>query len=313
MFGSLLKAKSATPKSPAPASEPTASARPTRLTIAIHLANAPLTLTCGTRPDVVAEGHAALTQEADKIVIRERKNARESRPGCRVEVPRGAFVEVVSEFGGLTVFNFHGTLRARLKYGNAGVNHSDGQIRVVSGTGSVELESMRGTLDVLTSSGNITARQIDAEVQAVSDSGRILLEQVNGPLVARSTNGSITVRELRATARLTARTGAISVLGAERQLTVRTQSGDIMVEASIVDHTTLESHKGSIELRLGRHTDARIEAFARQGVVRAERLTLAAGSGRRTAKSVLGEGRARLRAETGVGVIELSGPRSVVL
>jgi DUF4097 and DUF4098 domain-containing protein YvlB len=280
--------------------------------IDVRLVGAQLELTSGTRTDVLAEGAANVAHESDKIVITEKPTQREPHPTCRVEVPRGAVVEVASEFGNVAVFNFHGTLRARLQHGATQLNHLDGRFRIVSGNGPVVLEHMRGGIDILTSRGNITASQIDGDLQAVSDSGNIELEDIGGPLVARTTTGGITARELNGTARLSTRTGAIVVTGASRQLTVRTQSGDITLDASIVDHTTLESHKGSVEVRLGRSTDARIEASARQGVVRTERLSLLAGSGRRTVRSSMGDGRARLKVETGMGLIEITGPRPAV-
>jgi DUF4097 and DUF4098 domain-containing protein YvlB len=109
-------------------------------------------------------------------------------------------------------------------------------------------------------------------------------------------------------ARFSTRTGAVRVSSAYRQLTIRTQSGDISLSGSIIDHTTIETSRGSVEVRLGPKTDARIEASARQGVVRSERIALAPGSGRRKVRSLVGNGRARLRLETGMGVVEIAGP-----
>jgi DUF4097 and DUF4098 domain-containing protein YvlB len=315
VFGSLLKSKPtrAANGTPSRAASPSTSTS-TRLTVDIRLVGAQLALTCGPRTDVQVDG-ANVEHESDKLVITEQptKNDRDPRPICRVEVPRGAIVEIASEFGGVAVFNFHGTLRARLQHGNAHFNHLDGRFRVVSGYGSIVLEHVRGAFDVITGSGNISAQHVDADLQLVSDAGSIELEDIDGPLVARSTTGGVTARDLNGLARLSTRTGAIAVTGASRQLTVRTQNGDIAVDTSVVDHTTLESQKGSIEVRLGRATDARIDASARQGVVRTERLTLSTGSGRRAVRSTLGEGRARLQVATGMGLIEISGPRPVVV
>jgi hypothetical protein len=75
-----------------------------------------------------------------------------------------------------------------------------------------------------------------------------------------------------------------------------------------VDHTTLETEKGRLDIHLGRATDARIDASARQGVVRTQRIALFGGSGRRVARASLGKGQARLNVSTGMGVIDISGP-----
>jgi hypothetical protein len=75
-----------------------------------------------------------------------------------------------------------------------------------------------------------------------------------------------------------------------------------------VAHTTVETHKGSLYLKLGAYTNAQIEARVGQGMVRAERLNPLPGSSRRTLRSTLGQGQARLRLTSGLGVINVAGP-----
>src|SRR5207248_11361745 len=107
---------------------------------------------------------------------------------------------------------------------------------------------------------------------------------------------------------ISTRTGAIRVSAPRGPLTLRTQSGDITLEGGIDHHTTVESFKGRLDVRLGKSSDTRIEASARQGVVRTQRIIREAGSGRRSVRSVIGSGTARLRLDTGMGVVEIAGP-----
>jgi DUF4097 and DUF4098 domain-containing protein YvlB len=258
--------------------------------------------------DIRAEGRVTLTDGPDGMVITEQLPADELEPMCRLDVPTGTVVDARIEAGSLRVFNFEGTLRARMGKGTAKIDHADGRFRVVTDSGSVTFEQVRGGLDVLTTSGNVTAREIEGEVQAVSESGSLEFETINGPIVARATTGGIEASELKGMARLSTRTGAIRVSDAYRQLTVRTHTGDVSLHGSIVDHTTVETSRGRVEVRLGPATDARIEAAARQGVVRSERIALAPGSGRRKVRGTVGNGRARLKLETGMGVVEITGP-----
>lgn len=274
----------------------------------ISLVRARLVLTSSPRSEIELEGPATLSQGPQGKTIRERVPTNEVDPMCRVTVPTGSTVELDSEFGNLTVFNFDGTLRARLQSGNARIDHARGQLRVVASEGSVWFEQVSGRLDALTTRGNVEAHHVEGELQCVSENGSMLFEAINGPLVARTTTGSIKAEELVGVARLSTRSGELAVKGAHRQLTLRSQSGDIALDGAVVDHTTIETFKGRIEVRLWRNTDARIEASARQGVVRTERIALAPGSGRRTARSTIGAGRARLSLATGMGVIEITGP-----
>lgn len=276
--------------------------------IKISLIKARLVLNSGAGSNVDLEGPATLTEGPEGKLIRERVPTNQVNPMCRVTVPTGSIVEVDSESGDLSVFNFDGTLRARLQDGSARIDHAGGQFRIVTSEGSISFEQVRGRMDVLTTRGNIEARKVEGELQCVSESGSIRLEGINAPLVARTTTGSIKAEDLLGVSRLTTRTGELSVKGTQRQLTLRSQAGDIALEASVVDHTTIETFRGRIEIVLGRSTDARIDAAAKQGVVRTERIALAPGSGRRVARATVGAGRARLSVSTGMGVIEITGP-----
>jgi DUF4097 and DUF4098 domain-containing protein YvlB len=278
------------------------------VTVQVNLVGAKLILKSSARTDVQADGRVSLSECPDGIVIDERLPADELEPICHVEVPVGTSVSAQLTRGDLSVFKFQGTLRARLGLGNAMIDQSKGRFRVVADIGSVTFDEVHGGLDVLTNTGSITVREIDGEVQAVSQAGDLEFETVAGPLTARTTTGGIQATELLGMARLSTRSGAVKVTGAYRQLTIRTQTGDVSLNGSIVDHTTVETSRGSVEVKLGPATDARIEAAARQGVVRSERIALAPGSGRRRVRSLIGTGRARLKLETGMGVVEIAGP-----
>jgi DUF4097 and DUF4098 domain-containing protein YvlB len=206
------------------------------------------------------------------------------------------------------VRNFRGTVLARVESGGVSVEQSEGRFRVVVPSGKVDFERVRGEIDILTSNGSVTARKTHGGLQTASTGGAMEFEDINGPIVARTTNGSIDASDLRGTARLSTRTGEVRVSGTCGPLTVRTQSGDVSLDCSIVAHTTLETHKGNLALKLGPQTNAHIEARVGQGMVRAERIAPLPGSSRRSLRTTLGLGQARLRLTSGLGLINLSGP-----
>jgi DUF4097 and DUF4098 domain-containing protein YvlB len=297
------------PDEPAAAVAPQASASMVR-TIQVRTVDAHLVLTSSPRHDVYTEGPVIVSETADGVFsVSERRPANEPHPICRVNVPLGCVLDVQMETGSLVVFQFNGTLRARLRFGSVKMNHIQGRLRIVTGTGAVEVDNLRGGLDVLSGSGHVTARTVAGDLQVVSDSGGIDLSGIDGPVAARSITGGIRAEGLTATARLGTRTGPITIERAMRQLTARSQAGDLSWTGSVLDHTTLETFKGRVEVKLGPGTDARIQATARQGVVRTERLALSPGSGRKSIRATLGSGKARLRLSTGLGVIEITAPR----
>jgi hypothetical protein len=100
----------------------------------------------------------------------------------------------------------------------------------------------------------------------------------------------------------------VKVRAVQVALTVRTLTGDVDFESAVVAHTRIETTRGILSVRVGAESSARIEASARMGLVRTHRLTLSGTPTRRAARAIVGAGLARLRVESGRGLIELTGP-----
>lgn len=303
MFRSLLGQRKS-PSAPVGARRPVTPAG----AIVIRMTHAQLVLTSSARSDIRTDGPVILSGDGDGVSIVERGPMLELHPVCRVEVPDGSSVELHSETGDFTAYQFKGNLRARLVEGQSRIDKCEGHFRVVAGHGGVVLEHVRGGADVLSSTGSVTARDVKGDLQVVSDAGFLTFGDIDGAVVARTTTGKIDANDLKGTSRLSTRSGSVKILDAYRQLTVRTQSGDIELNSSIIDHTTLETFKGRVEVQLGPRTDARVEAAAKQGIVRGERIALQPGTNRRLLRGIVGEGRVRLKVSTGMGVVEIIGP-----
>jgi hypothetical protein len=309
LLGGLFGSGSAPAKvAPAARQHATRPAGSASRTVQVRLSSAQLLIRSGSYPQIQIEGPIQLENGPEGVLVTERFVVPGPPPICRLEVPEGLTIDLHLASGGLTVRNFRGTLLARVQNGTVSVEQSEGRFRVVLPTGRVDFERVRGEIDILTSNGSVAARQTQGGLQTVSMGGAMEFEDIDGPIVARTTNGSIQASDLRGTARLSTRTGEVHVSGTCGPLTVRTQGGDVSLDGSVVAHTTLETHKGSLYLKLGAHTNAHIEARVGQGMVRAERLTPLPGSSRRTLRTTLGLGQARLRLTSGLGVINVAGP-----
>jgi len=293
LLGSLFGSASAQVKVAVPAGQRSTRPAATPMqVIHIRLEASHLLLKGGSPTEIQVEEPFSVESGPDGVLITERTDVDKREPAaiCRLEIPEGATVDVQLETGGLTVNDFRGTLRARVLTGGVSVKQSEGRFRVVAPNGRVDFERVRGDIDILTSNGTITVRQSRGGLQAVSNGGTLELENIEGPVVARTINGSIPASDLNATARLSTRSGPVHVSGVCGQLTVRTQSGDVTLDCSIVAHTSLETYKGNLEVKLGPQTNAHLEAKVAQGVVRTERISPLPGSSRRTASCNPGSG-----------------------
>jgi hypothetical protein len=281
-----------------PATPPTATTVPI-IRIRLEVAHLVL-LGGGSLADVQVEAPFVAEMTPDGVLISERTESVEGLKGgplpiCRLAIPEGATLDVQLASGGLTVREFQGKLRARVIGGGVSVERSAGTFRVVVPGGRTRFENVRGEIDILTSSGAVSARWVQGPLQAVSSGGSMEFQDIDGSLAARTTNGRIDASDLRGAARISTRTGAVRVFGACGQLTVRTHSGDIDVDCSIVDHTTLETYKGRVDLKLGPETNVHLEATVGKGVVRAERISPQPSTNRHTLRSTVGLGESRIR------------------
>jgi hypothetical protein len=311
LLGSLFGSASAQVKVAVPAGQRTTRPAATPMqVIHIRLEASHLLLKGGSPTEIQVEEPFSVESGPDGVLITERTDVDKREPAaiCRLEIPEGATVDVQLATGGLTVNDFRGTLRARVLTGGVSVKQSEGRFRVVSPVGQVDFQRVNGEVEILTSSGTVTARHIHGGLQAVSSSGDMEFEAIDGSLVARTTNGSIDASDLGGAARLSTRTGAVRVSGACGQLTVRTHSGDVDLDCSIVAHTTLETYKGNLDLKLGPETNVHLEATVGKGVVRAERISPLPSKNRRTLRSTVGLGESRVRLSSASGVINVAGP-----
>src|SRR5712692_664582 len=309
LLGGLFGSGSAPAKvAPAARQHTTRPAANAARTTRVRLDSAQLLIRSGSFPETWIDGPIKLEHGPDGMLVTQRFHVPGPPPICRLEVPEGLTIDLQLASGSLTVRNFRGTLLARVQSGGVSVEQSEGRFRVVVLSGRVDFEQVRGEIDILTSNGAVAARQTHGGLQTVSTGGAMEFEDINGPIVARTTNGSIQASDLRGTARLSTRTGEVRVSGTCGPLTVRTQGGDVSLDGSVVAHTTLETHKGNLYLKLGPQTNAHIEARVSQGMVRSERIHPLPGSSRRTLRSTLGQGQSRLRLTSGLGVINLAGP-----
>jgi DUF4097 and DUF4098 domain-containing protein YvlB len=215
----------------------------------------------------------------------------DGRADLRVQVPRGAHVELRLAVGSVTVTNVDGELlidghsgsvtstgsRGRLEIdvgsGDVRVTQAEGELSVDTGSGSVEITRFKGrSLDVDTGSGDVTGSDLAADELSVdTGSGEIRLADVTSP-------------------RLSLETGSGGVTADLRQdiasLSVETGSGDIAINApaSLGARVEIETSSGDIE------TDFPMQVTRH---------------GREHLEGTIGDGNGTIAMETGSGGIRL--------
>lgn len=192
------------------------------------------------------------------------------------------------------------------------------------GAGNIEVRGMRGPARLRAGSGNIAAQGIGDDTQIETGSGRIEATNVAGRVTAGAGSGSITLSackgEIRAStgsgsititvpgSRITAKTGSgrINIQGAAADLRASSGSGSLTIEGNPAPNSYWDLRTGSGAINLAVPTDASFRLYARshRGIHSDLPITIEEQN-RREVRGRVGDGSARVQAQTGSGTIRL--------
>lgn len=218
-----------------------------------------------------------------------------------VRVPAGKSVEVEASGGAVTVTGVEGNVQADNQNGpvtingsprNVEVNTTNGPVTVNCATRDVSVHSMNGAITISGSaSGHIEADALNGGVTISAASPRMEVNTLNGPVRISSANGQVEVNTVSA---------PITVAGRRISGSMQTVSGPVVIDGPLAGDLSIDSHSGSVELRLPGSTGADLTVTTWNG-----RFTSAFGEGRRDG------GERRLRIGSGgadISITTFSGP-----
>lgn len=206
------------------------------------------------------------------------RNVRESvgESGIHVTVPAGARLELTTTAGDLRVTGVRGEVMVATTAGDVTVTDGGGLTSVGTVAGDVTVRGLAGDLVVKTTSGDVDVRGVEGEVRVATVSGDVLLRETGARAVsARTTVGDVTYE------------GAFARGG---RYEFATHSGDVrlVLPAGVNAEMTMQSFSGAMD------TDFPVTLAGARSATRP-----------RTLEFVIGEGGARVRAETFSGDVVL--------
>ena len=228
----------------------------------------------------------------DEVRVRTREDALEivtiSRSGVpaphdyEITVPARASLDVSGTYTDITIDGVRGSVSATTV---------QGVVSLTGGDGTISLKSVEGTVTVQDAKGRI-------EVNGVNKG--LTLKNVDGNITAETVNGSIALDSVRSDA-----VEAVTV------------NGGVKYDGTISDrgHYRFGSHSGTITVAIPERANATISAVTYQGTF-SSRFALPGPAGadriddgpRRRSSVVLGDGSARVEAESFQGSIVLTRP-----
>ena len=241
------------------------------------------------RPEVRVRAWAELGRiessfSANRVLLRmqpaERATTRRDRvgdSGYEVTVPAGVRVKVASISGDLRVTGTRAEVEASSTSGDVAIADGSGLTTIGTVSGDVTVLRLQGDLAVKTTSGDVDVRGADGEVRVSTVSGEVTLRQVGS-----------------------------------RSVTAKTTSGDVTYEGDFARGGRYEfgTHSGDVWLVLPPGVSAEMSMQSFSGSMDTDfPVTLAAGARSatrpRTLEFAIGDGGARVRAETFSGDVVL--------
>lgn len=208
------------------------------------------------------------------------------------------------------------------------VRGTQGPVGVDVGSGSVSIVRASGKVDVDTGSGNVVVEENEGPVEANVGSGSVQIRRVKGPVEIDGSSGSVTLAEIEGNVEIDTASGGVRMSRVLGDVSIDTGSGGVRLDTIKGQAVVVDTGSGSIEadfevLPNGRYDydtgsgsvhlvvpdDASFSFSGETGSGRIDcALPLSAThSTRRSLQGVLGNGSARITAETSSGALVIRG------
>jgi lia operon protein LiaG len=203
-----------------------------------------------------------------------------------------------------------GDLAVFLAVGPTTLDGVEGSILIDAGSGAIDAREGKGRLSVDTGSGEVTVMGFEGELQVDTGSGNVELADVlGGDVVIDTGSGSIvgsgvTARSLR----MDTGSGRIRARGVSApSMVLDTGSGSVDLELTgDLDDAEIDTGSGSVTVRLPESLGAEVWLDTGSGNVEIDVPFEARDVERGYVRGTLGDGRGRLRIDTGSGRIHLT-------
>ena len=228
---------------------------------------------------------------SDRVTIRRDGTGFEAHADLVVSVPKGQRITL------------------NLGAGRVEITNVDGDVALDAGASDVDVSGSKGTLSLDTGSGRVGVRNVTGDVNIDAGSGGVTVEHVTGSFLSlESGSGSVEASDLDLKEfRADVGSGGIRVTGLKAPtVTVETGSGSASVEIqSAIERLTVESGSGGVTIRAPASLSAEIDATTGSGGFTSDFDIVSRHLGRRHVEGTIGDGKGRIRLESGSGSIRL--------
>lgn len=237
-----------------------------------------------------------------------------SSPRVRVEltvrVPQGTEVAVDSSSGPVGVEDTEGPVSISAGSGSVEVATAVGRVSIDAGSGSVTVAKVRGDVDLDLGSGSVELRRISGDVEVDGTSGSVRAAEIEGRLNVDTASGSVVLDRIIGDVSIDTGSGGVR-LGAVngRRISVDTGSGSIDADFEVHQggRYHFDTGSGSIALTVPDDASFTLDAETGSGGIDCLLPLTVTHSTRHRLAGRLGDGSARIEADTSSGRLRVRG------
>jgi lia operon protein LiaG len=237
------------------------------------------------------DGDHGWSGDRQRIEVRTGGSGLEAHADVRVLVPNGMTLFVRNGVGETTVDNVDATLDVSSAAGPVSVTHVRGAVTIDNGSGGTDLTDITGDVNLDSGSGGATVDGLRGNT--------LHMDVGSGSLRGRA----IEMREIVADVG----SGGVRLAGVKTQkLHLETGSGSSDVELlTPVDDVQIEAGSGGVTLRLPSSLGATVDIETGSGGIDTDFEVKVSRMERRALRGTVGDGRGRIRIESGSGSVRL--------
>ncbi len=194
--------------------------------------------------------------------------------------------EIDSGSGGVSVARAAGRVEVEVGSGAVSVEETEGDVKVDVGSGSVQVQRIKGSVEVDGSSGQVTVSEVEGRVEVGTASGPVRMSRIIGDISVDTGSGGVRLETVRSPA-----------------ITVDTGSGSIEADFEVLPsgRYVYDTGSGRITLVVPDGASFTFSGETGSGRIDCALPLIVSHSSRGSLEGVMGDGSARIRADTSSG------------
>lgn len=206
-----------------------------------------------------------------EVSIDNRGGGRSGVASLEIRVPSGKSVDVTTGAGAVRVSGIAGRVDVTALNGAVTVEGSPRGIDVTSNNGAISINAVTQSVSATAMNGAITvAGTVRGTLEVEALTGAVVISARAERMDVSALSGAVRISNAAGEMDVTSVSGGVAVAGSSIQGNIESVSGNVTIDGALGGGLTIESHSGTVEMRLPGSTSAAVTAEMYSGSFRSD-------------------------------------------